>query len=118
MLPCSTQTVCSRTTRRSKNHFLRAFLDLLLQVSPAASAQTVQVFPSQLCRFTRVLFVCFTPPWGGAERSADDLCSGLHRDQVHVDWVKAYISIWTDLQSYIKQHHTTGLSWSKSVSPP
>lgn len=36
---------------------------------------------------------------------------------MHVDWVKAYVAIWTDLQSYIKQHHTTGLSWSKSVSP-
>eukprot|EP00066_Takifugu_rubripes_P005283 XP_003969232.1 PREDICTED: adenylyl cyclase-associated protein 1 [Takifugu rubripes] len=36
------------------------------------------------------------------------------KDKTHVDWVKAYLSIWTDLQSYIKQHHTTGLSWSKS----
>ncbi|XP_028819693.1 adenylyl cyclase-associated protein 1 [Denticeps clupeoides] len=36
------------------------------------------------------------------------------KDQTHVDWVKAYIAIWTDLQAYIKQHHTTGLSWSKS----
>lgn len=39
-----------------------------------------------------------------------------HRDKMHVDWVKAYVSIWTDLQNYIKQHHTTGLTWSKSVS--
>lgn len=38
------------------------------------------------------------------------------RDKTHVDWVKAYVSIWTDLQSYIKQHHTTGLTWSKTVS--
>ncbi|CAJ1083166.1 adenylyl cyclase-associated protein 1 [Xyrichtys novacula] len=36
------------------------------------------------------------------------------KDKTHVDWVKAYLSIWTELQSYIKQHHTTGLSWSKS----
>lgn len=41
-----------------------------------------------------------------------------HRDKTHVDWVKAYLSIWTELQNYIKQHHTTGLTWSKSVSPP
>lgn len=34
-----------------------------------------------------------------------------------MDWVKAYLSIWTELQNYIKQHHTTGLAWSKSVSP-
>ncbi|XP_018560726.1 LOW QUALITY PROTEIN: adenylyl cyclase-associated protein 1 [Lates calcarifer] len=36
------------------------------------------------------------------------------KDKTHVDWVKAYVSIWTELQNYIKQHHTTGLSWSKS----
>ncbi|XP_034560472.1 adenylyl cyclase-associated protein 1 [Notolabrus celidotus] len=36
------------------------------------------------------------------------------KDKTHVDWVKAYLLIWTDLQTYIKQHHTTGLSWSKS----
>lgn len=40
-----------------------------------------------------------------------------HRDRTHVDWVKAYLSVWTELQGYIKQHHTTGLTWSKSVSP-
>ncbi|XP_040908843.1 adenylyl cyclase-associated protein 1 [Toxotes jaculatrix] len=36
------------------------------------------------------------------------------KDKTHVDWVKAYISIWTELQNYIKQHHTTGLTWSKT----
>ncbi|XP_062869447.1 adenylyl cyclase-associated protein 1 isoform X2 [Trichomycterus rosablanca] len=36
------------------------------------------------------------------------------KDKTHVDWVKAYLSIWTELQGYIKQHHTTGLAWSKS----
>uniref|UniRef100_A0A3Q2TM39 Adenylyl cyclase-associated protein n=1 Tax=Fundulus heteroclitus TaxID=8078 RepID=A0A3Q2TM39_FUNHE len=36
------------------------------------------------------------------------------KDKTHVDWVKAYVSIWTELQNYIKQHHTTGLSWSKT----
>ncbi|KAL0962448.1 hypothetical protein UPYG_G00340130 [Umbra pygmaea] len=36
------------------------------------------------------------------------------KDAKHVDWVKAYLSIWTDLQNYIKQYHTTGLAWSKS----
>lgn len=33
-----------------------------------------------------------------------------------MDWVKAYLSIWTELQAYIKEYHTTGLTWSKSVS--
>ncbi|XP_039877001.1 adenylyl cyclase-associated protein 1 [Simochromis diagramma] len=36
------------------------------------------------------------------------------KDKVHVDWVKAYISIWTALQHYIKEQHTTGLTWSKT----
>ncbi|XP_060114634.1 adenylyl cyclase-associated protein 1 [Heteronotia binoei] len=35
-------------------------------------------------------------------------------DKKHVDWVKAYLSIWTELQVYIKEHHTTGLTWSKT----
>uniref|UniRef100_A0A8B9LE60 C-CAP/cofactor C-like domain-containing protein n=1 Tax=Astyanax mexicanus TaxID=7994 RepID=A0A8B9LE60_ASTMX len=36
------------------------------------------------------------------------------KDKTHVDWVKAYLSIWTELQTYIKQHHTTGLVWNKT----
>ncbi|XP_065147096.1 adenylyl cyclase-associated protein 1 [Paramisgurnus dabryanus] len=36
------------------------------------------------------------------------------KDKTHVDWVSAYLSVWTELQAYIKQHHTTGLSWSKT----
>ncbi|KAF3819980.1 hypothetical protein GH733_015489 [Mirounga leonina] len=35
-------------------------------------------------------------------------------DKKHVDWVKAYLSIWTELQAYIKDFHTTGLAWSKT----
>uniref|UniRef100_A0A3B5AEP9 Cyclase associated actin cytoskeleton regulatory protein 2 n=1 Tax=Stegastes partitus TaxID=144197 RepID=A0A3B5AEP9_9TELE len=35
-------------------------------------------------------------------------------DRRHVEWVRSYLSIWTDMQSFIKQHHTTGLVWSKS----
>ncbi|XP_069552735.1 adenylyl cyclase-associated protein 2 [Brachyistius frenatus] len=35
-------------------------------------------------------------------------------DRRHVDWVCSYLSIWTEMQSFIKQHHTTGLVWSKS----
>uniref|UniRef100_A0A8C7EW64 Cyclase associated actin cytoskeleton regulatory protein 2 n=1 Tax=Neovison vison TaxID=452646 RepID=A0A8C7EW64_NEOVI len=37
-----------------------------------------------------------------------------HSDLRHVDWVKSYLSIWTELQAYIKEHHTTGLTWSKT----
>uniref|UniRef100_A0A8C5RYR4 Adenylyl cyclase-associated protein n=1 Tax=Laticauda laticaudata TaxID=8630 RepID=A0A8C5RYR4_LATLA len=39
-------------------------------------------------------------------------------DKKHVDWVKAYLSIWTELQAYIKQYHTTGLTWSKTGPQP
>lgn len=35
-------------------------------------------------------------------------------DRRHVDWVRSYLSIWTEMQGFIKQHHTTGLVWSKS----
>ncbi|KAM3928859.1 adenylyl cyclase-associated protein 2 [Leptodactylus fuscus] len=33
-------------------------------------------------------------------------------DVRHVDWVKSYLSIWTDLQAYIKEYHTTGTAWT------
>ncbi|XP_074542923.1 adenylyl cyclase-associated protein 2 [Halichoeres trimaculatus] len=41
-------------------------------------------------------------------------------DKRHVDWVRSYLSIWTEMQAFIKQHHTTGLVWSKTgpVAPP
>ncbi|XP_077362202.1 adenylyl cyclase-associated protein 2 isoform X1 [Festucalex cinctus] len=35
-------------------------------------------------------------------------------DRRHVDWVRSYLSIWTEMQSFIKLHHTTGLLWSKT----
>ncbi|KAM9494905.1 adenylyl cyclase-associated protein 2 [Clarias gariepinus] len=35
-------------------------------------------------------------------------------DPCHVEWVRSYLSIWTELQAFIKQHHTTGLVWSKT----
>ncbi|XP_056281840.1 adenylyl cyclase-associated protein 1 [Pseudoliparis swirei] len=36
------------------------------------------------------------------------------KDKTHLDWVQSYVSIWTELQNYIKKHHITGLAWSKS----
>ena len=38
------------------------------------------------------------------------------RDQKHVDWVKAWIATLTELQDYVKQFHTTGVSWNPKVS--
>ncbi|XP_028406083.1 adenylyl cyclase-associated protein 1-like [Dendronephthya gigantea] len=34
------------------------------------------------------------------------------KDQDHVSWVRNYQGIWTALIAYIKQHHTTGLTWN------
>ncbi|XP_041101695.1 adenylyl cyclase-associated protein 2-like isoform X1 [Polyodon spathula] len=34
-------------------------------------------------------------------------------DNRHVDWVRSYLQLWTELQAYIKEHHTTGLVWNK-----
>ncbi|KAJ8927866.1 hypothetical protein NQ314_019610 [Rhamnusium bicolor] len=45
------------------------------------------------------------------------------KDKKHVDWVKAWIQTLSDLQTFVKQHHTTGLVWAgaavvKGVPPP
>lgn len=34
------------------------------------------------------------------------------KDRQHVDWANAYIALLTDLQNYVKAHHTTGLFWN------
>ncbi|XP_053322637.1 adenylyl cyclase-associated protein 2 [Spea bombifrons] len=41
-------------------------------------------------------------------------------DAHHVDWVKSYLTIWSELQAYIKEYHTTGISWGNTVlsTPP
>lgn len=35
-------------------------------------------------------------------------------DPRHIEWVRSYLSIWTELQIFIKEHHTTGLVWNKT----
>lgn len=34
------------------------------------------------------------------------------KSTVHVEWVKAWIQTLTQLQAYVKQYHTTGLTWN------
>lgn len=34
------------------------------------------------------------------------------KDKRHVDWVKAWVQFLQNLRDYIKQHHTTGLTWN------
>lgn len=38
------------------------------------------------------------------------------RDDKHVKWVDCLKAALSDLQAYVKAHHTTGLVWSKTVS--
>ncbi|XP_044760567.1 adenylyl cyclase-associated protein 1 [Coccinella septempunctata] len=40
------------------------------------------------------------------------------KDKKHVDWVKSWIQTLTELQAFVKQHHTTGLVWAKKGSAP
>ncbi|XP_035659652.1 adenylyl cyclase-associated protein 1-like isoform X2 [Branchiostoma floridae] len=39
------------------------------------------------------------------------------KDQRHVEWAKAWIQTLMKLHDYVKQHHTTGLSWNKAGAP-
>ncbi|CAG4978381.1 unnamed protein product [Parnassius apollo] len=36
------------------------------------------------------------------------------KDKRHVEWCRAWVQLLSDLQAYVKQHHTTGLVWSGS----
>ena len=44
------------------------------------------------------------------------LCNCVFRDPVHAEWVKAWINTLVQLQAYIKEFHTTGISWNKNVN--
>uniref|UniRef100_A0A1W7RB49 Adenylate cyclase-associated protein n=1 Tax=Hadrurus spadix TaxID=141984 RepID=A0A1W7RB49_9SCOR len=34
------------------------------------------------------------------------------KDKIHVDWTRAWLQVLSELQAYIKQHFTTGLTWN------
>ncbi|KAG5312405.1 CAP1 protein, partial [Acromyrmex insinuator] len=36
------------------------------------------------------------------------------KNKIHIDWCKAWVQTLTDLQQYVRQHHTTGLVWGKT----
>ncbi len=51
------------------------------------------------------------------------------KDKRHAEWVRAWVATLTEMQAYVKQHHTTGLVWNakggdakalatKGASPP
>jgi len=33
------------------------------------------------------------------------------KDPTHIEWVKQWMKVLSDLQAYVKQYHTTGLTW-------
>ncbi|KAG7270211.1 hypothetical protein CRUP_035943 [Coryphaenoides rupestris] len=35
-------------------------------------------------------------------------------DRRHVEWVHSYLSVWTEMQAFIRQHHTTGVTWCRT----
>ncbi|NXG12131.1 CAP2 protein, partial [Sakesphorus luctuosus] len=111
----------------------RAFLVLASQCQePQEVRKVTQSFQKPLC-LTNVLlpsfFCCFLLPWsqspkpGPYVKEMNDAATFYtnrvlkdykNSDTRHVDWVKSYLNIWSELQAYIKEHHTTGLSWSKT----
>lgn len=40
------------------------------------------------------------------------------KDKTHTDWCKAWVQVLTQLQQYVRQYHTTGLTWAKAGSAP
>lgn len=40
----------------------------------------------------------------------------FRRDKTHVEWCKAWVQTLTDLNQYVRQHHTTGLVWAKTAN--
>ncbi|XP_043259937.1 adenylyl cyclase-associated protein 1 isoform X1 [Colletes gigas] len=40
------------------------------------------------------------------------------KNKVHAEWCKAWVQTLSDLQQYVRQHHTTGLVWAKTGSAP
>ncbi|KAF2360588.1 Adenylate cyclase-associated CAP C-terminal [Trinorchestia longiramus] len=63
----------------------------------------VEPAPSQYCREMMNAAVFYT------NRVLKDF---REKDKVHVEWVQAYTSVFSDLCDYIKEHHTTGVSWN------
>eukprot|EP00761_Pharyngomonas_kirbyi_P012496 gb/GECH01012523.1/.p1 GENE.gb/GECH01012523.1/~~gb/GECH01012523.1/.p1 ORF type:complete len:216 (+),score=66.48 gb/GECH01012523.1/:1-648(+) len=40
------------------------------------------------------------------------------KDATHVEWIKAWNAIITNLQAYVKEYHTTGLAWNPQGQDP
>ena len=40
----------------------------------------------------------------------------IFSEPMHVDWTKAWLGTLRELQAYIKDHHTTGVTWNPQVN--
>ncbi|XP_049318096.1 uncharacterized protein LOC105229330 isoform X1 [Bactrocera dorsalis] len=72
-------------------------------------------------------WVCVSPTPGPHVKEMNDagqfytnrvLKEWRDKDTTHVEWARAWIQTLTELQSYIKQYHTTGLVWSGKAAAP
>ncbi|XP_055680988.1 adenylyl cyclase-associated protein 1 isoform X2 [Lutzomyia longipalpis] len=72
-------------------------------------------------------WVCVAPTPGPHVKEMNDagqfytnrvLKEWREKDATHVEWTRAWIQTLTNLQQYIKQHHTTGLVWSGKGAVP
>ncbi|XP_055549789.1 adenylyl cyclase-associated protein 1 isoform X3 [Wyeomyia smithii] len=71
-------------------------------------------------------WVCVAPTPGPYVKEMNDagqfytnrvLKDWKEKDSTHVEWARAWIQTLTELQQYIKQHHTTGLVWAGKNKP-
>ncbi|XP_052869647.1 adenylyl cyclase-associated protein 2 isoform X2 [Anopheles cruzii] len=71
-------------------------------------------------------WVCVAPTPGPYVKEMNDagqfytnrvLKDWKEKDATHVEWARAWIQTLTELQQFIKQHHTTGLVWSGKDKP-
>uniref|UniRef100_A0A182QPI5 Adenylyl cyclase-associated protein n=1 Tax=Anopheles farauti TaxID=69004 RepID=A0A182QPI5_9DIPT len=71
-------------------------------------------------------WVCVAPTPGPYVKEMNDagqfytnrvLKDWKEKDSTHVEWARGWIQTLTELQQYIKQHHTTGLVWSGKDKP-
>uniref|UniRef100_A0AAG5DS62 Adenylyl cyclase-associated protein n=1 Tax=Anopheles atroparvus TaxID=41427 RepID=A0AAG5DS62_ANOAO len=71
-------------------------------------------------------WVCVAPTPGPYVKEMNDagqfytnrvLKDWKEKDSTHVEWARGWIQTLTELQQFIKQHHTTGLVWSGKDKP-
>lgn len=71
-------------------------------------------------------WVCVAPTPGPYVKEMNDagqfytnrvLKDWKEKDATHVEWARGWIQTLTELQQFIKQHHTTGLVWSGKDKP-